>query len=312
MGANKYSLFPITYPALWDAYKTHQAAFWTVKDINLADDFMDIQRLTVDELHYLTHTLAFFAQADGIVNENLAVDFYRDVQIAEARAFYGDQIQREVVHAETYSLLIDAYIKDHAERNYLFNAIETIPAVKLKADWALCWIGSNADFVKRLVAFAVVEGIFFAGSFASIYWFRKRQLLPGLTTANNLIARDEGMHWQFAALLYHTLGLNISKADLYQIVMEAVSIEKEFVTEALPVDLIGINKNLMCQYIEVAADLVVRSFAQPAIYNAINPFDFMKMNDVESKTNFFERRVTNYQIEANMSGNAALDLDQDF
>jgi ribonucleoside-diphosphate reductase beta chain len=236
------------------------------------------------------------------------VRFYNEVDIPEARAFYADQIQREAVHAWMYSLLIDTYVKDQIEKQRLFNAIESVPAVKKKAEWALRWIDSQDEFVKRLVAFAVVEGVFFSGSFCAIFWFRKRGLLPGLATANNWISRDEGMHWEFAVLLYHTLGLKISPEDFRSIVMDAVDIEKEFVREALPVGLIGMNADLMCQYIEYVADLVSRRFGFAAIYGVDNPFDFMRMNDMETKVNFFEKRVSEYSL----SESSELSLNADF
>lgn len=305
---NKYSLFPVKYQGLWEAFQTHHNSFWTIKDIDLAQDLNDIKSLSQNELHYITHVLAFFAQSDGIVNENLAVRFYNEVDIAEARAFYSDQIQRETIHAWVYSLLIDTYVKDAIEKQRLFNAIESVPAVKKKAEWAMKWIGSQDDFVKRLVAFAVVEGVFFSGSFCAIFWFRKRGLLPGLATANNWISRDEGMHWEFAVLLYHTLGLKISPEDFKEIMVDAVGIEKEFVRDALPVGLIGMNADLMCQYIEYVADLVSRRFGFAAIYGAENPFDFMRMNDMETKVNFFEKRVSEYSL----SESSDLSLNADF
>jgi ribonucleoside-diphosphate reductase beta chain len=282
--------------------------FWTIKDIDFSQDLSHLKTLSSDELHYITHILAFFAQSDGIVNENLALRFYRDVDIPEARAFYADQIQREAVHAWAYALLIDTYVKDQNEKHKLFNAIEHIPAVKKKAEWALRWIDSQEDFAKRLVAFAVVEGVFFSGSFCAVYWFRKRGLLPGLATANNWIARDEGMHWEFAVLLYKTLDLSISKADFYQIILDAVNIEKEFVSESLPVGLIGMNAAMMRQYIEFVADLVTKRFGFEAIYGSENPFDFMRMNDVETKVNFFEKRVSEYSL----SDSSELSLNADF
>jgi len=306
--SSKYSLFPIRYPGLWDAFETHHKMFWTIKDIDFSQDLSHLKTLSQDELHYVTHVLAFFAQSDGIVNENLAMRFYQDVEIPEARAFYSDQIQREAIHAWAYALLIDTYVRDPNEKLRLFNAIEHIPAVKKKAEWAIKWINSQDDFAKRLVAFAVVEGIFFSGSFCAIYWFRKRGLLPGLATANNWIARDEGMHWEFAVLLYKTLNLSLSKADFYQIIIEAVSIEKEFVSESLPVGLIGMNASMMCQYIEFVADLVTRRFGFEPIYGAENPFDFMRMSDMETKVNFFEKRVSEYSL----SDNAELSLNADF
>jgi ribonucleoside-diphosphate reductase beta chain len=305
---NKYSIFPIRYKGLWDAFETHHKSFWSIKDVDLSQDPSQLKSLSKDEIHYITHVLAFFAQSDGIVNENLAVRFYSEVDIPEARAFYADQIQREAVHAWMYSLLIDAYVKDEIEKQKLFNAIESVPAVKKKAEWALKWIDSQDEFVKRLVAFAVVEGIFFSGSFCAIFWFRKRGLLPGLATANNWISRDEGMHWEFAVLLYHTLGLKISPVDFRSIVMDAVNIEKEFVRDALPVGLIGMNADLMCQYIEYVADLVSRRFGFATIYGVENPFDFMRMNDMETKVNFFEKRVSEYSL----SESSELSLNADF
>lgn len=305
---NKYSIFPIRYKGLWDAFETHHKSFWTIKDVDLSQDLPQLKSLSKDEIHYITHVLAFFAQSDGIVNENLAVRFYNEVDIPEARAFYADQIQREAVHAWMYSLLIDTYVKDQIEKQRLFNAIESVPAVKKKAEWALRWIDSQDEFVKRLVAFAVVEGVFFSGSFCAIFWFRKRGLLPGLATANNWISRDEGMHWEFAVLLYHTLGLKISPEDFRSIVIDAVDIEKEFVREALPVGLIGMNADLMCQYIEYVADLVSRRFGFTTIYGVENPFDFMRMNDMETKVNFFEKRVSEYSL----SESSELSLNADF
>lgn len=301
-------MFPIKYKGLWEAFETHHKSFWTIKDVDLSQDLGHLKDLSKDELHYITHVLAFFAQSDGIVNENLAVRFYDEVEIPEARAFYADQIQREAIHSWMYSLLIDTYVKDPIDKQRLFNAIESVPAVKKKAEWALKWISSNEDLVKRLVAFAIVEGVFFSGSFCAIFWFRKRGLLPGLATANNWISRDEGMHWEFAVLLYHTLGLKISPKDFGEIMMDAVEIEKEFVRDALPVGLIGMNADLMCQYIEYMADLVSRRFGFASIYEVENPFDFMRMNDMETKVNFFEKRVSEYSH----SESSDLSLNADF
>lgn len=292
---NKYSLFPIQRKALWDAYKSHEKAFWRVEELDFGADLMDLKKLNDSELHFIKHVLAFFAQSDGIVNENLCLRFMKDVEIPEARAFYSMQILIETVHAETYGLLIDTYVQNEEEKNKLFNAIENIPTVSKKAKWALKWIESQDSFVKRLVAFAVVEGIFFSGSFCAIFWLRKRGLLPGLAAANDLIARDEGLHWTFASLLFREMGLTISKEDFEAIVREAVAIEQEFVTEALPVSLIGMNSELMNKYIEYTADRVAQHFGFQKIYNAEQPFDFMRLIDMESKVNFFERRVTEYQ-----------------
>lgn len=306
--SNKYSLFPIKYKGLWDAFETHHKSFWTIKDVDLSQDLPHLKSLSKDELHYITHVLAFFAQSDGIVNENLAVRFYNEIEIPEARAFYADQIQREAIHAWMYSLLIDTYVKDPIDKHRLFNAIEHVPAVKKKADWAIKWIDSQSEFVNRLVAFAIVEGVFFSGSFCAIFWFRKRGLLPGLATANNWISRDEGMHWEFAVLLYHTLGLKISPEEFRSIIIDAVKIEKEFVCDALPVGLIGMNADLMCQYIEYVADMVCRRFGFTQIYGVENPFDFMRLNDMETKVNFFEKRVSEYSH----SESSDLSLNADF
>ena len=251
-------------------------------------------KLNNDERHFIKHVLAFFAASDGIVNENLAVNFMSEVQIPEARCFYGFQIMMENIHSETYSLLIDAYIKDPKEKQYLFNAIETVPCVKKKADWALRWI-QNGSFAERLVAFAAVEGIFFSGSFCSIFWLKKRGLMPGLTFSNELISRDEGLHCDFACLLYSMLQNKMTEEQVHTIIKDAVNCEHEFVTDALPVSLIGMNARLMCQYIEFVADRLLVSLGYSKIYNATNPFDFMEMISLQGKTNFFEKRVGEYK-----------------
>src|SRR6185436_13810688 len=250
---DRFVLFPIQHNEIWGMYKKAEASFWTAEEIDLTHDTKDWERMNDGERHFVKHVLAFFSASDGIVNENLAVNFMREVQIPEARCFYGFQIMMENIHSETYSLLIDAYIKDPAEKKYLFNAIETVPCVKKKADWALRYIG-NGSFAERLVAFAAVEGIFFSGSFCSIFWLKKRGLMPGLSTSNEFISRDEGMHCDFACLLYGMLETKLSQERIYEIIKDAVANEHEFVTDALPVSLIGMNAKLMCQYIEFVAD----------------------------------------------------------
>jgi ribonucleoside-diphosphate reductase beta chain len=295
MSSNKYSLFPIKNSVIWDAFKTHEAAFWTAEELDFSQDPADLKKLNENELHFIKHILAFFAQSDGIVNENLCLRFYNDVDIPEAKAFYSMQILIETIHAEVYGLLIDTYVSDEQEKEKLFDAISTIPTIGEKAQWALKWIKSQEDFAKRLVAFAVVEGIFFSGAFCAIYWLRKRGLLPGLANANDFIARDEGLHWTFAATLFKEMKLSVSKKEFEDIIKEAVEIEKKFICEALPVSLIGMNSDLMAQYIEYTADRVSQKFGYKTIYNSENPFDFMKLIDLEGKTNFFEKKVSEYQ-----------------
>ncbi|MEI2758914.1 MAG: ribonucleoside-diphosphate reductase small subunit [Bacteroidia bacterium] len=291
----RFVLLPINYPKVWEMYKKHEQSFWTAEEIDLHPDLVDWEnKLNDDERHFIKHVLAFFAASDGIVNENLAVNFMSEVQIPEARCFYGFQIMMENIHSETYSLLIDAYIKDPKEKHYLFNAIETVPCVKKKADWALRWI-QNGSFAERLVAFAAVEGIFFSGSFCSIFWLKKRGLMPGLTFSNELISRDEGLHCDFACLLYSMLQNKMTQEQVHTIIKDAVNCEHEFVTDALPVSLIGMNAKLMCQYIEFVADRLLVSLGYSKIYNAANPFDFMEMISLQGKTNFFEKRVGEYK-----------------
>ena len=291
----RFVLLPVNYPKVWEMYKKHEQSFWTAEEIDLHPDLVDWEnKLNDDERHFIKHVLAFFAASDGIVNENLAVNFMSEVQIPEARCFYGFQIMMENIHSETYSLLIDAYIKDPKEKHYLFNAIETVPCVKKKADWALRWI-QNGSFAERLVAFAAVEGIFFSGSFCSIFWLKKRGLMPGLTFSNELISRDEGLHCDFACLLYSMLQNKMTQEQVHTIIKDAVNCEHEFVTDALPVSLIGMNAKLMCQYIEFVADRLLVSLGYSKIYNAANPFDFMEMISLQGKTNFFEKRVGEYK-----------------
>ncbi|MFM2190887.1 MAG: ribonucleoside-diphosphate reductase small subunit [Arcticibacter sp.] len=310
---DRFVLLPIKYPKIWDMYKNHEASFWTAEEIDLAQDLKDWSRLTPDEQHFVKHVLAFFAASDGIVNENLAVNFMREVQLPEARCFYGFQIMIENIHSETYSLLIDTYIKDPVEKNHLFNAIETVPCVQKKAEWALRWI-ENGSFAERLVAFAAVEGIFFSGSFCSIFWLKKRGLMPGLSFSNELISRDEGLHCDFACLLYSMLENKLTVEHVTSIIKDAVKNEHEFVTDALPVSLIGMNSKLMCQYIEFVADRLLVALGCPKIYNVANPFDFMETISLQGKTNFFEKRVAEYQkagVNATKEENE-FKLDEDF
>jgi ribonucleoside-diphosphate reductase beta chain len=312
---NRFVLFPIEHDDIWQFYKKSEASIWTAEEIDLSQDFDDWDnKLSDNDRYFIKHILAFFAASDGIVNENLAENFVREVQYTEAKFFYGFQIMMENIHSETYSLLIDTYIKDKAEKNYLFNAIDNIPCVKKKADWALRWI-SGGGFAERLVAFAAVEGIFFSGSFCSIFWLKKRGVMPGLTFSNELISRDEGMHCDFACLLYNQHLINkLDKKIVTQIITEAVEIEKEFVSDAIPVNLIGMNSNLMCQYIEFVADRLLLSLGNSKVYNAENPFDFMEMISLQGKTNFFEKRVGDYQKAGVLSSKeeAVFSLDDDF
>ena len=299
---DRFVILPINYPKVWEQYKKHEASFWTAEEIDLSGDQKDWENLNDGERHFISHILAFFAASDGIVNENLAVNFMREVQLPEARCFYGFQIMMENIHSETYALLIDTYIKNAEEKHKLFHAIDTIPAVKKKAEWALRWI-DNGNFAERLVAFAAVEGIFFSGSFCSIFWLKKRGLMPGLTFSNELISRDEGLHCEFACLLYSMLQNKLTEQQVQGIISDAVVIEKEFVTEALPVGLIGMNAILMQQYIEFVADRWLNELGYSKIYNTTNPFDFMEMISLQGKTNFFEKRVGDYQKAGVMNNN---------
>lgn len=292
---NRFVLFPIQHPDIWQWYKKSEASFWTAEEIDLSQDMKDWNNLNDGERHFISHVLAFFAASDGIVNENLAENFVSEVQYTEAKFFYGFQIAMENIHSETYSLLIDTYVKDNKEKDHLFRAVETMDCVKKKADWALRWI-DEGSFAERLVAFAAVEGIFFSGSFCSIFWLKKRGLMPGLTFSNELISRDEGMHCDFACHLYNEhLNNQLSEETVTKIITDAVEIEKEFVTDALPVSLIGMNAELMRQYIEFVADRLLSELNCSKVYNATNPFDFMEMISLQGKTNFFEKRVGEYQ-----------------
>ncbi|HTD40404.1 MAG TPA: ribonucleoside-diphosphate reductase small subunit [Mucilaginibacter sp.] len=310
---DRFVILPINYPRIWEMYKKHEASFWTAEEIDLSDDQKHWENLNDGERHFISHILAFFAASDGIVNENLAVNFMSEVQVPEARCFYGFQIMMENIHSETYALLIDTYVKDPAEKDRLFHAIDTVPAVQKKAEWALKWI-NNGTFAQRLVAFAAVEGIFFSGSFCSIFWLKKRGLMPGLTFSNELISRDEGMHCEFACLLYSMLSEKLSKQEATKIITDAVEIEKEFVTDALPVNLIGMNAKLMSQYIEFVADRWLIELGYDRVYNTTNPFDFMEMISLQGKTNFFEKRVGDYQKNGvlNTQESKAFSLDEDF
>ncbi|MGO3241205.1 MAG: ribonucleoside-diphosphate reductase small subunit [Sphingobacteriaceae bacterium] len=313
---DRFVIFPIQHDDIWQFYKKAEASFWTAEEVDLSPDMNDWQnKLNKDERYFISHVLAFFAASDGIVNENLAVNFVQEVQYPEARCFYGFQIMIENIHSEMYSLLIDTYVKDTTEKDYLLRAIETIPCVAKKAEWALRWIESE-NFAERLIAFAAVEGIFFSGSFCSIFWLKKRGLMPGLTFSNELISRDEGLHCDFACLLYtNHLQHKLPEATAQQIIMDAVAIEKEFVTDALPVRLIGMNAELMCQYIEFVADRLLVALGCKKVWNATNPFDFMELISLQGKTNFFERRVGEYQKTGVAQGakeNNSFSLDEEF
>ena len=348
----RFVILPINYDDIWKMYKKAMASFWTAEEIDLSMDLADWAKLKDDEKHFIKHVLAFFAASDGIVNENLVERFMQEVQVPEARCFYGFQVSLQLthfispknstlftfltltvviwrfffflylqiamenIHSETYSLLIDTYIKDPAERHQLFNAIETVPAVQKKAKWALNWINAdNASYAERIVAFASVEGIFFSGSFAAIFWLKKRGLMPGLTFSNELISRDEGLHTDFACLMYKHLVNKLSEKRVLQIVCEAVEIEIEFLTEALPCRLIGMNGDLMSQYIKYVADRLLLELGCNKVYNVENPFDFMENISLDGKTNFFEKRVGEYQKAGVMTANAEdrqFNLDADF
>lgn len=317
----RFVMFPIRFHEIWQFYKKAEASFWTAEEIDLSKDLGDWRnKLNDDERFFISRILAFFAASDGIVNENLVENFSAEVQIPEAKSFYGFQIMMENIHSETYSLLIDTYIKDPKEADYLFNAIDHIPCIRKKADWALRWITDDeALFAERLVAFAAVEGIFFSGSFASIFWLKKRGLMPGLTFSNELICRDEGLHTDFACLLFSHLENRPAPEIIERIITEAVAIEKEFFTDALPVSLLGMNCNLMCQYVEFVADRLLVAFGNKKVYNVTNPFDFMENISLAGKTNFFEKRVSDYQKAGVMakhnepsSSNHDFSFDEDF
>jgi len=293
---NRFVIFPIKHHDIWEWYKKMEASFWTAEEIDLSQDLHDWNnKLNSDEKYFIKHILAFFAASDGIVNENLAENFVNEVQYAEAKFFYGFQIMMENIHSETYSLLIDTYVKDETEKDELFNALDVFPAIRKKADWALKWIESDS-FAERLIAFAAVEGIFFSGAFCSIYWLKKRGLMPGLTFSNELISRDEGVHCDFAVHLHnHHLVNKVSKERIKEIIVDALNIEREFITESLPVSLIGMNSGLMTQYLEFVTDRLLVELGCERVYNTANPFDFMDMISLQGKTNFFEKKVSEYQ-----------------
>lgn len=294
---NRFVMFPIKYKSIWDMYKKQEFSFWRAEEVDLSKDCKYWQQLSCDEQHFIKMILAFFAASDGIVLENLATRFMGEIQVSEARAFYGLQIAMENIHSITYSLLIDTYIKDFSEKNKLFNALNEYECIKKKGDWAKKWIhDKRSNFATRLVAFACVEGIFFSGAFCAIFWLKKRGILPGLTFSNELISRDEALHTEFAVLLYSILERKLKKQRINEIIKEAVEIEKEFIVDALPCRLIGMNSVLMGQYIEFVADRLCLQLGYEKIYNSSNPFDFMEMISVQSKTNFFEDRVSDYSL----------------
>ena len=314
----RFVLFPIQHSTLWEMYKKHEASFWATAEIDLSHDQKDWQKLSTDEQHFIKHVLAFFAASDGIIVENLACRFLNEVQLPEARCFYGFQLMMENIHSETYSLLIDTYVKDSVEKTNLFHATETLPCIKLKAEWVTKWIHSSDSFAERLVAFAAVEGIFFSGSFCAIFWLKKRGLMHGLTFSNELISRDEGLHCDFACLLYTTkLQNKLPEARIQEIIRAAVEIEIQFVCTALPVSLIGINADLMSIYIQFVADRLLDALGCYKIYGVENPFNWMEMISLQGKTNFFEKRVGEYQKAGVLSGDndvpdSAFSSDVDF
>ncbi len=310
---NRFVMFPIKCDDIWKMYKKQMDCFWRAEELDLSKDLTHWETLNADEKYFISMILAFFAASDGIVLENLASRFMNDVQLAEARAFYGFQIMMENVHSESYSLLIDTYIKDNDEKHKLFNAITTYPCIKKKADWAQKWIHDNrSSFATRLVAFACVEGIFFSGAFCSIYWLKKRGLMPGLTFSNELISRDEALHCEFAILLYSKLNKKIEKSRIHEIIKEAVEIETEFICQALPCKLIGMNSDLMTQYIKFVADRLVVQLGYKKIYDVSNPFPWMVLISLESKTNFFEKRVSEYALASKEKDENIFDFKEDF
>ena len=310
---NRYVMFPILNQGIWEMYKKALESFWRCEEVDLSKDLKDWEGLSSDERHFISMILAFFAASDGIVLENLAMRFMSDVKLSEARAFYGFQIAMENIHSEMYSLLIETYIKDKDQKNKLFTALDNFPCIKKKADWAIKWINDKrSSFATRLVAFACVEGIFFSGAFCSIYWLKKRGLMPGLTFSNELISRDEALHTEFAVLLYNQLEKKNKKDKIYEIIKEAVEIEKEFIVEALPCRLIGMNSKLMCEYIEFVADRLIVQLGYKKIYEVPNPFPFMELISIEGKTNFFEKRVGEYALADKSKDSTIFDMDAAF
>jgi ribonucleotide reductase beta subunit family protein with ferritin-like domain len=310
---NRFVMFPLSDKSIWDAYKKQMDCFWRAEEIDFSQDLSHWKTLNEKEQYFIKMVLAFFAASDGIVIENLGSRFLSEVQLPEARAAYGFQLMMENIHSETYSLLIDTYIKEKDEKMKLFKALQNFPCIKKKADWATKWIDDKrSNFATRLLAFACVEGIFFSGSFCSIYWLKKRQLMPGLTFSNELISRDEGMHTDFAVLLYSKLNKKAKKSKVHEIFKEAVSIEKEFICEALPCKLIGMNSKLMSNYIEFVADRLLVQLGYPKLFKTANPFDFMEMISLQGKTNFFEKRVGDYSLASGDHSEASFDLDMNF
>ena len=308
---NRHVIFPIQYNDVWSMYKKHVSTYWTVEEIDFSKDGKDWETLSQDEQYFIKNVLAFFAASDGIVNENLVLNFMSEIKVPEVLAFYSFQNAIETVHSETYSLLIDTYIKDNVEKNRLLNAVETIPCIKKKADWAMKWIESKDDnFATRLIAFACIEGIFFSGAFCSIYWLKERGLMHGLTFSNELISRDESLHTEFAILLYSHIVNKLSEEKVHNIIKDAVSIEKEFIIDSLPCRLLGMNSELMSEYIEFVSDRIAIQLGYNKIYNVNNPFDFMDRIGMEDKQNFFEVRVSNYsKAELHNTENSKLDFD---
>uniref|UniRef100_A0A6C0IMM5 Uncharacterized protein n=1 Tax=viral metagenome TaxID=1070528 RepID=A0A6C0IMM5_9ZZZZ len=310
---NRYVMFPIEHDDVWQMYKKQVDCFWRAEEVDLSKDLKDWDKLNTDEQKFIKMVLAFFAASDGVVLENLAVRFMGDVQVSEVRAFYGFQVAMENIHSEMYSLLIDTYIQDSAEKKMLFEATQNYPCIAKKANWAKKWLNDNrSSFGARLVAFAAIEGIFFSSSFASIYWIKKRGLMPGLTFSNELISRDEALHTEFAVLLYTKLQKKLNKKRIYEIIQEAVEIEKEFITESIPCRMIGMNSKLMCQYIEFVADRLVVQLGYDKIYNSTNPFDFMELISIESKVNFFERTNAEYALANKTVDGDVFDFNADF
>jgi len=311
---NRFVMFPLQDQQIWEMYKKHVASFWTAEEIDLSQDVKDWVKLNQNEQHFLKHVLAFFAASDGIVLENLLENFGLDVQLPEARCFYAFQAAMENIHSETYSLLIDTLVKNDAEKAHLFNSMHEIPCVQKKANWALKWMSADASFGQRLVAFAAVEGIFFSGSFCAIFWLKKRGVMPGLTFSNELISRDEGLHTDFACLLHSKLRKRVDSALIQEIVRSAVDCEREFICDSLPVSLIGMNAGMMSDYIEFVADRLLHTLGAEKVYNTKNPFDWMEMISLQGKTNFFERRVGEYQKAGVMADKeeSAFSLDCDF
>merc|ERR1712137_131596 len=313
--AQRWVMFPIQHADMWEAYKKHEASFWTAEEIDLSADINDWETLTKNEQHFITHVLAFFAASDGIVLENLSSRFSTEIQVPEARAFYGFQMAMENIHSETYSLLIEQYIRDPVEKDRVFNAIQTMPPVQEKAQWAVQWMNHENSFAERIVAFACVEGILFSGSFCAIYWLKKRGLMPGLTFSNELISRDEGLHAEFACMLYGMLQNQLPEDVVHGIVRGAVDAERRFICEALPCDPIGMNSELMTSYIEFVADRLLTALGHSKLFGASNPFDWMELISLQGKTNFFEKRVGDYQKANVMSSgeeSRAFSLDVDF